>query len=135
MPRPTIGAPIFNEMEKELSATEQILNQLSTAVKGSEKDYYTNKELCQFAQAFRSKWTDEMSNDEVADGFLDYWWNSEKPVRRCSICGRLMREGYCSDMGASYYCSNECLLQDYSNMDEWYEECQSNDQSYYTEWH
>ena len=122
-------------MEKELSTTQQILKQLSTAVKGSEQEYYTDKELCQFAQAFKSKWTDRMSDDEVANGFLDYWWNTDKPVRRCSICGRLMREGYCSDMGASYYCSDECLLKDYSNMDEWYEECQSNDQSYYTEWY
>lgn len=122
-------------MEKELKTIQKILKQLSIAVKGSEQEYYTDKELCQFAQAFRSKWTDGMSDNEVADGFLDYWWNTDKPVRRCSICGRLMREGYCSDMGASYYCSDECLLQDYSNMEKWYEECQSNDQSYYTEWY
>ena len=122
-------------MEKELTTIQKILKQLSIAVKGSEQEYYTDKELCQFAQAFRSKWTDGMSDNEVANGFLDYWWNTDKPVRRCSICGRLMREGYCSDMGASYYCSDECLLQDYSNMEKWYEECQSNDQSYYTEWY
>lgn len=122
-------------MEKELTTIQKILKQLSIAVKGSEQEYYTDKELCQFAQAFRSKWTDGMSDNEVADEFLDYWWNTDKPVRRCSICGRLMREGYCSDMGASYYCSDECLLQDYSNMEKWYEECQSNDQSYYTEWY
>ena len=122
-------------MEKELTTIQKILKQLSIAVTGSEQEYYTDKELCQFAQAFRSKWTDGMSDNEVADGFLDYWWNTDKPVRRCSICGRLMREGYCSDMGASYYCSDECLLQDYSNMEKWYEECQSNDQSYYTEWY
>lgn len=122
-------------MEKELTTIQKILKQLSIAVKGSEQEYYTDKELCQFAQAFRSKWTDGMSDNEVADGFLDYWWNTDKPVRRSSICGRLMREGYCSDMGASYYCSDECLLQDYSNMEKWYEECQSNDQSYYTEWY
>lgn len=122
-------------MEKELTTIQKILKQLSIAVKGSEQEYYTDKELCQFAQAFMSKWTDGMSDNEVADRFLDYWWNTDKPVRRCSICGRLMREGYCSDMGASYYCSDECLLQDYSNMEKWYEECQSNDQSYYTEWY
>ena len=122
-------------MEKGLTTIQKILKQLSIAVKGSEQEYYTDKELCQFAQAFMSKWTDGMSDNEVADGFLDYWWNTDKPVRRCSICGRLMREGYCSDMGASYYCSDECLRQDYSNMEKWYEECQSNDQSYYTEWY
>lgn len=122
-------------MEKELTTIQKILKQLSIAVKGSEQEYYTDKELCQFAQAFRSKWTDGMSDNEVADGFLGYWWDTDKPVRRCSICGRLMREGYFSDMGASYYCSDECLIQDYSNMEKWYEECQSNDQSYYTEWY
>lgn len=136
MSRPIIGAQIFKDMiiDKGLSTAQKILNQLTIAVKGSEQEYYTDKELKQFAQAFKSKWAESMSNDEVADGFLDYWWNTDKPVRRCSICGRLMHEDYCSDMGASYYCSDECLLMDYSNMDEWYEECQYNDQSYFTEW-
>ena len=44
-----------------------------------------------------------------------------------------MREGYCVDMGAAYYCSDECLHAEYSD-EEWTEECENNDQSYYTEW-
>lgn len=137
MPRPTIGAPIFKKtiMETELSTIQHILNQLNIAVKGSEEVYYTDKELRQFAHAFESKWTKETSDDEVADAFLEYWWDTDRPVRRCSVCGRLMRDDYCSDMGASYYCSDECLLHDYSDMNEWEKECQNNDQSYYTEWY
>lgn len=116
MPRPTIGAPIFKKtiMETELSTIQHILNQLNIAVKGSEEVYYTDKELTQFAYAFESKWTKGASDDEVADAFLEYWWDTDRPVRRCSVCGRLMRDGYCSDMGASYYCSDECLLHDYT---------------------
>ena len=122
-------------METELSTIQHILNQLNIAVKGSEEVYYTDKELTQFAYAFESKWTKGASDDEVADAFLEYWWDTDRPVRRCSVCGRLMRDDYCSDMGASYYCSDECLLHDYSDMNEWEKECQNNDQSYYTEWY
>ena len=69
-----------NDNGKRTNDIQKILKQLSIAVKGSEQEYYTDKELCQFAQAFRSKWTDGMSDNEVADGFLDYWWNTDKPV-------------------------------------------------------
>ena len=57
MPRPIIGAQIFKDMiiDKGLSTTQKILNQLTIAVKGSEQEYYTDKELKQFAQAFISK--------------------------------------------------------------------------------
>ena len=47
--------------------------------------------------------------------------------------GKLMREGYCVDMGAAYYCSDECLHTEYTDA-EWAEECENNDQSYFTEW-
>ena len=57
----------------------------------------------------------------------------KRTCRRCSVCGKLMREGYCVDMGAAYYCSDECLHTEYSD-EEWAEECENNDQSYYTEW-
>ena len=46
---------------------------------------------------------------------------------------KLMREGYCADMGVAYYCSKDCLHSDFTD-EEWAEECESNDQSYYTEW-
>lgn len=44
-----------------------------------------------------------------------------------------MREGYCVDSGVAYYCSNDCLHSDFSD-EEWIEEYENNDQSYYTEW-
>ena len=73
------------------------------------------------------------SEDVIAESFTDFWWESEHPCRRCSECGRLMREGYCVDMGAAYYCSDECLHTEYTDA-EWAEECENNDQSYFTEW-
>ena len=52
MPRPTIGAQIFNDMimDKGLSTTQKILRQLTIAVKREEQEYLTDKELKQFAQ-------------------------------------------------------------------------------------
>lgn len=73
------------------------------------------------------------SEDVVAESFVDYWWNTDRACRRCSECGKLMREGYCADMGVAYYCSKDCLHSDFTD-EEWAEECESNDQSYYTEW-
>ncbi|KAB3652664.1 hypothetical protein GAT26_15855, partial [Phocaeicola vulgatus] len=60
-------------------------------------------------------------------------WNTDRTCRRCSECGKLMREGYCVDMGVAYYCSKDCLHTDFTD-EEWNEECENNDQSYYTEW-
>ena len=45
-----------------------------------------------------------------------------------------MRKGYCVDMGAAYYCSDDCLHTEHTE-EEWAEECENNDQSYYTEWY
>ena len=59
--------------------------------------------------------------------------DTDRACRRCSECGRLMRKGYCIDAGAAYYCSDECLHTDFTD-EEWAEEYESNDQSYYTEW-
>ena len=54
-------------------------------------------------------------------------------LRICSVCGSLMRDGYCEDMGAAYYCCDDCLHKEFTE-EEWREECEENDQSYYTEW-
>lgn len=54
-------------------------------------------------------------------------------LRVCSKCGSLMHEGYCVDMGDSYYCSDKCLHIDYTEK-QWEEEYNSNDQSYWTQW-
>lgn len=41
-------------------------------------------------------------------------------VRKCKICGQEMNEGYFIDLGINgeYYCSEDCLNQDYSK-EEW----------------
>lgn len=53
--------------------------------------------------------------------------------RVCSVCGALMHQGYCYDMGHRYYCSDECLHHDFT-AEEWNVECKSEPQSYWTDW-
>lgn len=50
-----------------------------------------------------------------------------------SILCRLTQAVSGTDKGVAYYCSKECLHSDFTD-EEWAEECESNDQSYYTEW-
>lgn len=45
-----------------------------------------------------------------------------------------MQEGYCQDGGYRYYCDDECLHKDFTD-EEWNEECDNNDQSYWTQWY
>lgn len=68
------------------------------------------------------------------DHMIDELIENVDDVRRCSICGRLMQEGYCQDGGWRYYCSDECLHHDFTD-EEWNEECDNNDQSYWTQWY
>ena len=102
-----------------MTTIQSILSRLTKAVSGTEKMLYTEPELNSFAEFYES--------------FTDFWWNTDRACRRCSECGRLMRAGYCADMGVAYYCSDECLHSDFTD-EEWAEECENNDQSYYTEW-
>ena len=94
---------------------------------------YTEPELNKFAEFYLDKWDENTSEDVIAESFTDFWWDTDRACRRCSECGRLMRAGYCADMGVAYYCSDECLHSDFTD-EEWVEECENNDQSYYTEW-
>lgn len=110
-----------------------ILQRLSNAVNGSEKELYTDGELREFAEFYLDKWDDNTSEDVIAEAFVDYWWNSSHPCRRCSECGSLMCEGYCVSMGAAYYCCDQCLYKHFTPS-EWQQECENDDQSYYTEW-
>ena len=98
-----------------------------------QKLFFSEQELNQFASFYLDKWDENTSEDVVAESFVDYWWNTDRACRRCSECGKLMREGYCADMGVAYYCSKDCLHSDFMD-EEWAKECESNDQSYYTEW-
>lgn len=54
-------------------------------------------------------------------------------VRRCSVCGEPMDEGYTYDNGLMYYCSDKCLHHDFTD-EEWEEECKNNPDSYHTNW-
>lgn len=54
--------------------------------------------------------------------------------RICSICNKVMLNGFCIDDGADYYCSEECLTQDMTIEEylELYDD--GNGTSYWTEW-
>lgn len=114
---------------------DQILNRLTAAVKGSDKGYYAEKELIDFANSFQDLWSEDMDDNMLVDGFLDYWWDTDKPCRRCSRCGKLMRDGFCVDMGRNYYCSEACLQTQFPDDENWWKECKDNPQSYYTTWY
>ena len=116
-----------------MTTIESILTRLTNAVSGTDKELYTEDELTKFATFYLDKWDENTSEDVIAESFTDYWWDTDRTCRRCSECGKLMREGYCVDMGAAYYCSDDCLHTEYTE-EEWAEECENNDQSYYTEW-
>ena len=111
-----------------MTTIQSILSRLTNAVSGTDKELYTEQELNQFAEFYLDKWDENTSEDVIAESFTDFWWDSDKTCRRCSICGKLMRTGYCVNMGDAYYCSDECLHSDYTD-EEWAEECESNDQA------
>lgn len=116
-----------------MTTRESILSRLTKGVSGTDQELFSKDELNKFADFYRDKWDENTSEDVIAESFVDYWWDTNRACRRCSECGKLMREGYCVDMGVAYYCSEDCLHSDFTD-EEWAEECESNDQSYYTEW-
>ena len=116
-----------------MTTIQSILSRLTKAVGGTEKMLYIEPELNKFAEFYLDKWDENTSEDVIAESFTDFWWDTDRACRRCSECGRLMRAGYCADMGVAYYCSDQCLHSDFTD-EEWAEECENNDQSYYTEW-
>lgn len=117
-----------------MTTTESILSRLTKAVHGTEKKLYAEEELNKFADFYHDKWDVNTSEDVIAESFVDYWWNTNRTCRRCSECGKLMRDGYCVDRGAAYYCSDDCLHKHFTPH-EWLQECDNNEQSYYTEWY
>ena len=117
-----------------MTTMNTILSRLTQAVSDTDKELFSEQELNRFASFCLDKWNENASGDIVAEAFVSYWWNTDRTCRRCSECGKLMREGFCADMGSAYYCSDNCLHSDFTE-DEWAEECETNDQSYYTEWY
>jgi len=101
-----------------MTTIQSILSRLTEALSGTDKELYTEDKLNKFATFYLDKWDENTSEDVIAESFTDFWWDTDRTCRRCSICGKLMREGYCVDMGAAYYCSDECLHTEYSE-----EEC------------
>ena len=116
-----------------MTTLESILSRLTEAVSGTDKQLFTEEERNKFANFYLDKWDENTSEDVIAEAFTDFWWDTDRECRRCSVCGKLMREGYCIDAGFAYYCSDECLHTEYTEK-EWLEEFENNDQSYYTEW-
>lgn len=85
-----------------MTTMKSILSRLTQAVNGTDKELFSEQELNQFASFYLDKWDKNTSEDVVAESFVDYWWNTDRACRRCSECGKLMREGYCADMGVAY---------------------------------
>ena len=75
-----------------MTTMKSILSRLTQAVNGTDKELFSEQELNQFASFYLDKWDENTSEDVVAESFVDYWWNTDRACRRCSECGKLMRE-------------------------------------------
>lgn len=107
---------------------------LDKATKGTYSDLYSDADIDRFIRNY-VKYPEIYDGNRIADSFVDYFRDdTSEECRRCSVCGRLMQEGYCQDAGYRYYCSDECLHHDFTD-EEWNEECDNNDQSYWTQWY
>lgn len=62
-------------------------------------EFFTDKELSDIVGGFQ-----DTTLDKVCDEFMDAVW--DRPIRRCTMCGNLMVEGYL--LGDYYACSDEC---------------------------
>ena len=120
-------------MKKNTITREAILRKLAKGAKNTAKLFYTKEQIEKFVNFYLDKWDENTSEDVVAESLMDYYYEIIE-VRRCSICGKYMREGYCQGGGESYYCSDECLHTEYTD-EQWKEECENDEQSYYTEWY
>lgn len=109
---------------------EQIVMILNKATKGSASELYDEGFLLKYAEHyFKERVSYPITSKVIVEDFLE----SVDNVRRCSICGRLMQEGYCQDGGYRYYCSDDCLHHDFTD-EEWETECENNPDSYYKKW-
>lgn len=55
-------------------------------------------------------------------------------IRKCSVCGEYMVDGFVFDGGMSYYCDEKCLHTEFTE-EEWIETYDDgNSDSYWTEW-
>lgn len=77
-----------------MTTIQSILSRLTEAVSGTDKELYTEDELNKFATFYLDKWDENTSEDVIAESFTDFRWDTDRTCRRCSICGKLIREGY-----------------------------------------
>ena len=77
-----------------MTSIQSILSRLTEVVSGTDKELYTEDELNKFATFYLDKWDENTSEDVIAESFTDFRWDTDRTCRRCSICGKLMREGY-----------------------------------------
>ena len=119
-------------MAKNTITKETILRKLAEGSKNTAEIYYSKEQIDKFAEFYLDKWDENTSEDVVAESLMDFYYNEEE-VRRCSVCGKYMQEGYCQGGGEAYYCSDECLHTEFTD-EQWKEECENDEQSYYTEW-
>ena len=79
-----------------MTTIQSILSRLTEAVSGTDKELYTEDKLNKFATFYLDKWDENTSEDVIAESFTDFWWDTDRTCRRCSICGKLMREAIAS---------------------------------------
>ena len=77
-----------------MTTIQSLLSRLTEAVSGTDKELYTEDKLNKFATFYLDKWDENTSEDVIAESFTDFWWDTDRTCRKCSICGKLMREGY-----------------------------------------
>ena len=77
-----------------MTTIQSILSRLTEVVSGTDKELYTEDELNKFATFYLDKWDENTSEDVIAESFTDFRWDTDRTCSRCSICGKLMREGY-----------------------------------------
>lgn len=94
-----------------------ILNRLHKAVSGSERDFYTDDELGDFAYECIDSYNydDLTSAEQIARAFVNYFSYTSKPCKRCDACGKLMRKGYYFNYGRYHFCSDKCLSTEISD--------------------
>ena len=77
----------------------------------------------------------EKDNNENKIIFMETINEYRDCIRQCSVCGKLMCQGYVIESGDGYYCSDDCMQKDGMTREE-FEELfnDGNGDSYWTEW-
>lgn len=123
----TIDAELWEMLQEE---TPTYLMKMRHGDKVFAKGYYSLGELNRDVRWF----IDNIIEDSILE-FVGYSMRTGEYLRRCSICGKFMDEGYYCQGDGKYYCSDECLHHDYT--DEEYKAQYSEDDPdccFWTEW-